>query len=151
MRPALSMLRRLAPAVLFLLAACSDGPGPVEIKYGRDVCEMCGMIISTPNYAAEIRLAKDNSVHKFDDVGDALNWLDMQGPGLDGAKEIWVMDSEDGKTWLDARHAFYRPGRSPMNYDFAAVPAPGEGAVDFAAMRQDAQKKKHCAPKEEAK
>ncbi len=153
MRPQLSMSRRRAPAVflLFALAACQPDKGPVEIKYGRDACEMCGMIISEPRYAAEVRVLSDNKTHKFDDIGDAVNWLELQGVGLQGAKEIWVMDSDNDKIWLDARRAFYRNGRSPMNYNFAAVAAPGQGAVDFMTMRQKALKQHDCERKEGAK
>ena len=153
MRPHLSTFRRLAPAAFLLLAlaACEKDKGPVEIKYGRDACEMCGMIISEARYAAEVRSASDNKMHKFDDIGDAVNWLELQGVGLQGAKEIWVMDSDDGKTWLDARNAFYRHGRSPMNYNFAAVAAPREGAVDFMTMRKQALKQHDCGRKGEAK
>jgi copper chaperone NosL len=153
MRTHPSMLRRLAPAALLILAlaACEKDKGPVEIKYGRDSCEMCGMIISEPRYAAEVRVVADNRTHKFDDIGDAVNWLELQGVGLQGAKEIWVMDSDDGKTWLDARRAYYRSGHSPMNYNFAAIAAPREGAVDFMTMRKKALKQHDCAQKGEAK
>jgi copper chaperone NosL len=153
MRPQFSTFRRLAPAAVLLLAlaACQQDKGPVEIKYGREACEMCGMIISEPGYAAEVRAVSDNKMHKFDDIGDAVNWLEMQGVGLQGAKEIWVMNSDDGKTWLDARNAFYRKGRSPMNYNFAAVAAPQQGAVDFMTMRKQALKQHDCERKEQAK
>lgn len=153
MRPRLSMLRRLAPAILLMLAltACEKDKGPVAIKYGRETCEMCGMIISEPRYAAEVRVVADNKTHKFDDIGDAVNWLELQGVGLLGAKEIWVMDGDNGKTWLDARRAFYRRGRSPMNYNFAAVAAPREGAVDFMTMRKQALKQYDYGRKRQAK
>ncbi len=153
MRPRLSMFSRLAPAVFLMLAltACQKDKGPVEIIYGRDTCEMCGMIISEPRFAAEVRVVSDNKTHKFDDIGCAVNWLELQGVGLLGAKEIWVMDNDNGKTWLDARRAFYRKGRSPMNYNFAAVAAPRQGAVDFMTMRKQALKQGDCERKGEAK
>jgi copper chaperone NosL len=136
MRRIISALKRVAPAALLLLVACEQQSGPVEIKFDRDACEMCGMIISSPRFVTELRLAPDNKAHKFDDIGDALNWLEKECKSLDEAREIWVMDSSDGKTWLDARRAFFRRGgASPMNYGFAAVASPGEGAVDFDAMR----------------
>ena len=125
MRRFTSALKRAAPAALFLLAACGQESGPVQIKYDREACEMCGMIISSPRYVTEVRLAADNKAHKFDDIGDAMNWLEKQCKTLGEAREIWVMDSTDGKTWLDARRAFFRHGgRSPMNYGFAAVASP---------------------------
>ncbi len=64
---------RLAAVLVALsLGACEADAGPGEIKLGRDVCENCGMIISDPRFLAEIRLA-DGKLHKFDDVGDAVN------------------------------------------------------------------------------
>ena len=46
-----------AIAAGLLLGACDSGSGPVDVKLGRDVCEMCGMIISDPRFLAEVRLA----------------------------------------------------------------------------------------------
>ncbi len=122
-------------ALALLLAGCQADSGPVEIKYGRDVCEMCGMIISSPRYATELRAAGDNKVHKFDDIGDAVNWLSSNCKTLADVKEFWVMNSADGKTWLDARKAFYRRGDSPMNYNFAAVATEEPDAIAFEVMR----------------
>ncbi len=129
-------LRKFAfeAALMLLVAGCGEQSGPVEIKYDRDVCEMCGMIISTPRYVAEVRLA-DGKIHKFDDIGDVVTWLEKNCVAPEQAREIWVMNSQDGRTWLDARRVFFARGLSPMNYNFAAVPKPGDGAVDFAAMR----------------
>ena len=88
----MSALKRLLPAALLLLvAACGRESGPVEITYDRDACEMCGMIISSPRYVTEIRLAADNKPHKFDDIGDAMNWLEKDCKSLDEVGEIWVM------------------------------------------------------------
>lgn len=145
-------LKRLAPTALLLLAACGPESGPVEIRYDRDACEMCGMIISGPRYATEVRLAEDNKPHKFDDIGDAMNWLEKDCKSLDQAREIWVMDSTDGKTWLDARRAFFRRGgASPMNYGFAAVASPGESAVDFATMRAQVLRPRYACPSSTSK
>lgn len=145
---------RLATAVLLLagLAACKPDSGPVEVKYGRDACEMCGMIISDPHYATEVRGGPDNKVKKFDDIGDAMNWLEKGGWGLDGAKEIWVMNSEDGTTWLDARKAFFKRGISPMNYGFAALPDRRDGGLTFDEMRKAALKRgltSRCEPEQD--
>jgi nitrous oxide reductase accessory protein NosL len=147
MRRSSSALKALLP-VLLLLSGCGEASGPVEIKWDRDVCELCGMIISSPRYVAELRLA-DGKVHKFDDLGDALNWLEQQCVRPEQAKEIWVMESENGKIWLDARKVFYRRGKSPMNYNFAAIETAGEGALDFAAMRAQALRSRYACPKPE--
>jgi nitrous oxide reductase accessory protein NosL len=122
-------------ALVLALAGCQAESGPVEIKYGRDVCEMCGMIISSPRFATELRVTGDSKVHKFDDIGDALNWLSSSCKSLADIKELWVMNSTDGKTWLDAQKAYYRRGDSPMNYNFAAVAAQEPDTIPFEVMR----------------
>ncbi len=129
------VLKTAALALILTLAACQADSGPVEIKYGRDVCEMCGMIISSPKFATELRVNGDSKVHKFDDIGDALNWLSSSCKSPTDIKELWVMDSTDGKTWLDARKAFYRRGNSPMNYNFAAIASQEPDAIPFEVLR----------------
>lgn len=125
--------------ILLLLGGCWGEPesGPVDIKYGRDTCDLCNMIISDPRYAAEVRLADGKRVYKFDDVGGAVLWL-AKAPGAETAvREIWVRDMATGTTWLDARQAFFLPGQhSPMGYGFGALEQPADGALGFDAMRQ---------------
>lgn len=116
------------------LSACDSNAGPTEVKLGRDVCEMCGMIISDPRFIAEVRLA-DGQAHKFDDAGDAVNWLSQACVDPIQAKEFWAIDERDGKTWLDARSAVWLPAKTPMDYGFAAAPAGTPGAISFAEMR----------------
>ena len=89
-------LKGVVIAAAFLLGACDFGSGPVDVKLGRDVCEMCGMIISDPRFIAEVRLG-DGKIHKFDDVGDAVNWLSSGCHALAEVKEFWVTDSLKGK------------------------------------------------------
>jgi nitrous oxide reductase accessory protein NosL len=140
-----------AIAAGLLLGACDSGSGPVDFKLGRDVCEMCGMIISDPRFLAEVRLA-DGKIHKFDDVGDAVNWLSSGCHGLGDIKEFWVIDSVKGKTWLDARKAFYRRAETPMNYGFAAVATQAPDSVAFEDMRASVAREKYAcksAPKSE--
>lgn len=121
-----------------MLAGCGEEKGPVPIRYDRDVCEICNMIISDPRFAAEIR-APDGKVHKFDDIGDAIHWLHQQEWFKAGKKpkEFWVMNYRDGKTWLDARKAWYVPGViSPMDYGFGAVPQQEPGAIGYEEMER---------------
>lgn len=124
----------LAPAVF---ACTPQTEGPEEIRYGREKCHICGMIISDPAYASEIRGGPDKALYKFDDIGDAVNWLAEQSWKDDPAIEFWVMNSENGTQWLDARKVFYRSGvMSPMAYGFAAVPDQTAGAVPFETMKK---------------
>lgn len=125
-------------AAVPLLGACKpQSEGPEPIRWGREFCPACGMIISEPQFAAEVRGGPENVLTKFDDIGDAINWIDMQGWPAP-PKEIWVMDYDSGRAgdqWLDARSAFYRTGViSPMDYGFSAVRLPASDTVDFDAM-----------------
>ncbi len=137
-----AVLRLLAvaglPALAPLLAGCKERKGPEAIHYDRDVCEICNMIISDPRFAVQMRDPKGR-VHKFDDIGDAIHWLHRQDWFKAGRKpkEFWVMNMKDGKTWLDARRAYYLPGQvTPMDYGFGAVPEKEPGAVPFAEMEK---------------
>lgn len=132
------MIALLAAAPL--LAACKpQTEGPEPIRWGRETCEICGMIISEPNFAAEVRGGPDRRLVKFDDIGDAVHWLEEQGWKDAADVEFWVMDYDSGMkgdAWLDARKAYYRAGVvSPMDYGFAAVAYPASDTIDFAAMR----------------
>lgn len=121
----------LAPA----LSRCGESKGPEPITWERDACEECRMIISERQFAAELRGGPRKRLYKFDDLGCAVVWAKRQGWNEDQWHEFWVMSHDDGKTWLEARQAHFLVNvRSPMNYNFAAVPTPREGAVDYASM-----------------
>ncbi len=120
------------------LVACKEKSGPEKIRYDRETCIICNMIISDPRFAAEIR-TPDGKIIKFDDIGDAIHWMIRQDWFKAGRqpKEFWVMDMRDGKTWLDARKAWYLPGQtSPMDYGFGAVPQKQAGAVSYEEMKK---------------
>ncbi len=124
-------------AAAAMLAGCFGDPetGPVEIRYGRDTCDYCRMIISDPRYAAQIRGGERHKAFKFDDIGDAVHFLHMQDWKADPKVEFWVMNSEDAQTWLDARKAFFLRGQpTPMDYGYAAVSEKRDGTVSFAEM-----------------
>jgi nitrous oxide reductase accessory protein NosL len=126
--PALAGGPFLAPVLGLSLAGCASEPltGPAEIKWDRDVCVRCSMVISERAYAAQIRDPM-KKVHKFDDFGCAIFWKEHQ-TFSETDIEFWVTDARAeaaGGKWLDARKAAYLTGRrSPMGYGFAAV-APG--------------------------
>lgn len=138
-------------ALLVSLAACNQPKtGPVEIRYGRDTCALCNMIISDPRYATQIRGGPGHEAYKFDDIGDALVFLERQTWKDQPNVEFWVMDVEKGKTWLDARKAFYLGGmQSPMAHGYGALAEPRPGTVGFDTMRALAKKraaKLYCLP-----
>lgn len=132
-----SVLTMMPFTVLALSGCMKQLEGPEEIRYGREACAMCGMIISDPHFASEVRGGPDAALVKFDDIGDAVNWIKGKDWTDGDVKEFWVMDSADGKSWLDARTSFYLTGAmSPMNYGFAAIREAREGAVSFAEMKR---------------
>lgn len=146
------VVRVLAMLTLLVsLAACNQPKtGPVEIRYGRDTCALCNMIISDPRYATQIRGGPGHEAYKFDDIGDALVFLERQTWKDQPNVEFWVMDVEKGKTWLDARKAFYLGGmQSPMAHGYGALAEPRPGTVGFDTMRALAKKraaKLYCLP-----
>lgn len=132
-----------------LLSACGqkgDWPeGMAEIKWDRDTCVRCNMVISDRRFAAEMRGGQKNTVFKFDDIGCLAFWLRdkvQQFPWIgEPATRLWVAEytSRAGETgrWLDARTAQYLGGRiSPMGYNYAAVAYPQPGSIDFATLRE---------------
>jgi copper chaperone NosL len=124
-------------ALLWLLTGCSTEPdtGPAEVKWDRDNCERCRMVLSDPHYAAEVRYfpeGKRSKVAKFDDIGCAALWLQEQ-PWRDSIKsEIWVADHRT-REWIDAATATYVSRKTtPMEYGLGAQSEPAEGGLNFA-------------------
>jgi len=123
-------------SVILLLAACSGDPGkgPVEVKWDRDVCQRCNMVLSDRFHAAQIRLTPSNQasqVHKFDDLGCVLLWLDGQPASAAATAEIWVNDHRNGD-WIDARTAHYVTQQiTPMGYGLGAQVQAGSDTLTF--------------------
>lgn len=124
----------LIPAVA-ALAACGSDTGPASVRWGKENCDYCGMLVDDPRFAAQVRGGPKRKVWKFDDLGDGVLWLAKQSFADDPATEFWVGDCEKG-TWIDGRSAWYLPGKkSPMAHNFGAVPDRRDGALSFAEMR----------------
>lgn len=123
--------------VATLLTACGGDPGtgPVEVKWDRDGCERCRMVLSERRYAAQVR-GPDKRIHLFDDLGCALIWLEEQPFKADPKSEVWVTDAADGH-WIDARKAFYRRGhKTPMDYELGASESGGPDTLNFEQARK---------------
>ena len=132
-----------------LLAACGskgDWPeGMVEIKWDRDPCVRCNMVISDRRFAAQMLGGEKNTVFKFDDVGCLVFWLRDKAANYpwiaEPATRMWVADSAgkpgENARWLDPRKAQFAGGRSsPMGYNYAAIAYPQPGSIDFATLRE---------------
>jgi nitrous oxide reductase accessory protein NosL len=136
----------LTPLAVALSGCRQDGwpDGMTEIKWDRDTCARCSMVISDRRFAAEIHGGPDNSVFKFDDPGCLAFWLrekaDKYPWQADAATRIWVADfnskSREEMNWLDPKRAYFVTRNSPMGYNFAAVATPQAGALDFTDMRK---------------
>jgi hypothetical protein len=129
------------------LSACGKDEGWPEgmhpIKWDRDTCVRCSMVISDRRFAAEMRGGPKNTVFKFDDVGCLAFWLRDKAKDYpwitEAATRLWVADVNskgNDVAWLDARGAQYLTKTSPMGYNFGAVAHPQPGTVDFATMRE---------------
>ncbi|GBD20968.1 hypothetical protein HRbin28_01417 [bacterium HR28] len=127
--------RQLLVALLVTipLAACQRKRelSPPEIRYGRDTCAECGMILSDPRFAAAATTADGETV-LFDDIGCLLTYRQKHSPSW---AAIWVHDL-DTQSWLQAENAWYLVSpsiRSPMGYGIAAF------AGQDAAQRRQAE------------
>lgn len=124
-----------------LLTSCGEDvmTGAVDVKWDRDSCERCKMMLSDRHYATEVRyMANDRQsrIYKFDDIGCAVIWLENKLWRDDVTTELWVTDHTSGK-WIDAKQAFYLKGRmSPMGYGLAAQLDSSDITLDFSAARQ---------------
>ncbi len=139
----------LTPVAGVLLAACSDDTaswpaGMLPIKWDRDTCARCAMVISDRRFAAEVRGAGTQQVAKFDDIGCAVTWCaekTKQHPWLtEATTRLWVAEfAVRGQRWLDAKAAHFAPGpRSPMGYDLAAHAQAVPDSTDFHTMARKA-------------
>jgi copper chaperone NosL len=135
----------LVPGMALAASGCG-GPatGPGEVKWGRENCEYCGMLIDDPKYAAQVRGGPNRKLFKFDDLGDGVLWLAKQTWADEPATEFWVGNVETG-TWIDGLTAFYISGRkSPMGHGYGAVPDRREGALDFATLKTVVHSTSRC-------
>jgi len=127
------------------LSACGKDDGWPEgmqaIKWDRDTCVTCNMVISDRRFAGEMRGGPKNTLFKFDDPGCIALWLNDKAttyPWIrEVATQIWVADSNvrgNEMRWLDAKTIQYAAKFSPMGYNYGAVAYPQAGSVDFPTM-----------------
>ncbi len=125
MRSSLLLLSLLVP---LLLAGCDNAPptGPAEVRWDRDTCERCRMLLSDRHFGAQYRDAKGKA-HLFDDPGEMM--LSFQEKTKSDSKlQLYVTDAESGE-WLDARKAHYSVGHmTPMGFGYGAHKEPNRAA-----------------------
>lgn len=123
--------------LLVFLSACSGEPdtGPKEVKWDRDICDRCRMVLSDPHFAAQIRYypegKKRSKVEKFDDIGCAVLWLEDKPWKDDSRTELWVADHRT-KEWINAKTATYVIKKtSPMEYGLGAQSEAAPDGLSF--------------------
>lgn len=111
---ALAALGLSALALAFHWLAPSSGPA--EVAWDRVRCAECGMLVSDPHFAAQLR-TEGGEVLFFDDPGCLLTQRTRQSVR---AREVWFHDSQ-GEGWLAEAETVFVPGAaSPMGHGFAA-------------------------------
>ncbi|MFK5894165.1 MAG: nitrous oxide reductase accessory protein NosL [Pseudomonadota bacterium] len=133
---------------ILLLSACGDKQtGPTDVKWDRDACDRCQMMLSDRKFSAQIRVfpeGKRSKVFRFDDIGCATLWLDSQQKKgklwqSDEKTQIWVTDFKSG-AWIEAKTAWYVKDQiSPMNYGLGAVLSKQTNALDFEQAKKHIQ------------
>lgn len=134
-----------------LLGCSGDSQtGPMDVKWDRETCERCRMVLSDRHYATQVRVfpeGKRAKVFYFDDIGCAALWLADKPWWEDSPNtEIWVADHHSGD-WIDARTATYiRDKLTPMQYGLGAQSDPDPSGMDFkAAKRHVVEVEQHSA------
>ena len=116
---------------LFLISGCDSAPpdGPTEVRWDKDICERCRMLLSDRKYAAQY-LDTKGKYHLFDDPGEMFLTFQEKFPG-DSKIKLYVTDSETGK-WLKARAAYYTEGHlTPMGFGYGAHEENRANSMDF--------------------
>lgn len=128
-------------SLMIVIASCTGDPGtgPVDVKWDRDTCERCRMVLSDRLHSAQVRggpAGEKAKVYKFDDIGCAVIWLEDKAWKDDPGTEIWVTEHQSGE-WLNARKAFYMKGElTPMEYGLGAQLESAPGALNFAQAKE---------------
>jgi len=108
--------------LMFLFIACGDKSQDntaAKMHWDRDMCDRCVMVISDRKNSVQLRGKTKKQVHKFDDMGCLIIWLEENNIPVDNT-DIWVTDVQSGD-WIDAKTAFYTTGNTtPMAYGFSA-------------------------------
>jgi len=131
--------------LIILLSACGNGKqtGPADVKWDRDSCKRCQMMLSERNFSAQVRVfapEKRSQVYKFDDIGCAVLWLYKEGLYKEGSNlsysndpktEIWVNDFKT-RNWINAKQAWFIKGViTPMGYGLGAQKEKTDDAINF--------------------
>ena len=105
--------------IAFLLA-CSSEPTPIH--FGEDGCDYCRMNISDHRYGGELMTNK-GKVYKYDSIECLAAYILENKPGSDDIQNIWTIDFNNPKNFIDAARAWYVHSellKSPMGLNLSA-------------------------------
>jgi nitrous oxide reductase accessory protein NosL len=132
------MKRFLAVALLLAWAALAAAQQAAPPKPGpKDLCPVCGMLVSKyPNWVATI-VYKDGHAHHFDGAKDMFKfWFEPEkyakGHRREDMAALWVTDFYNLQR-MDARKALYVTGSDvlgPMGHEFVPL-ASKDDAADY--------------------
>jgi len=116
------VIRALSLFLLLLLFACEVKPEPEPIRYGKDACAWCRMIIADAGFAAELK-TKKGKVYKFD-APECLAAFVLSGQiKKDEILGMWVADFAQKGKLIPVEQAKFLVSekiKSPMGLNIAA-------------------------------
>lgn len=144
-------MRERARGLLLLLAlaaapGCERAVGPAPVAWDRTRCQRCGMLVSDPGYAAQLRRS-DGSVEVFDDPGCLL--LTLGAGAGEGSPALWFHHAREERWLAGDAVAFVAAPHTPMGYGLAAVgaaEAPDGLGLAAARGRVDQLERRRLAP-----
>lgn len=116
-----SALGATAAPALWAFVVRSGDDGPPAIRYGRDRCDACGMIISAPRFAAAAR--QGTVTHRYDDIG----CLARDVGSLASGRATGFVHDMGSEGWIEAARAWFVQSpriHTPMNYGIGAYADP---------------------------
>jgi copper chaperone NosL len=119
---------------LFVISGCDNSPpaGPAKVRWDREICERCRMLISDRNFAAQYRDGK-GKVHLFDDLGEMILSF-QEKTNSDPELQLYVNDADSGE-WLDVRKAYFTVGHlTPMGFGYGAHKIAKPESIDFTVL-----------------
>ena len=116
----------------------------VEIKWDRDTCVRCSMVICDRRFAAQVRGGPKDMAFKFDDIGCVMFWLATtsritRGSTIRPPEMLGRRCDQQGQgkcIWLDARKAHYVTRQDLRRWATTSAPSryPQLGSIDFESM-----------------
>lgn len=124
--PAVTVTMLLMSAVM--LTGCDAGPEPM--RYGKDECESCRMVISDQRFGCQI-VTRKGRVYKFDDLCCMHDFVKDGSLKEGDVKQRYVSDFNRPNAFLAAEKAHYLRGgiKSPMASDSPAFATEAERDV----------------------